>query len=239
MVESSAEKTFHMKNSYIVLNGDTDSLTICNHTHSPMSEEEQSNYLKQLNSLFPEKISWAHDGYFRCIIVLRAKNYILDDGKKVTYKGSAVKAKGKEPALQELIKSFINVLLYTPDDQQHSELVKLYTTCAKEIANITDIKRWSSRKTISATTLSSERANETKIVDAIEGSDYVEGDRIYVYFKEDGSLGLAEKFDGNYDRAALYEKLFKTTKTFESVLPVKELFINYSLKKNLLKVNDL
>lgn len=213
-------------------NLDTDSISVCKLDGSPFSEEEQENLLKELNSIMPSQISWDDDGYYTKFIVLMAKNYVLYDGKKVTYKGSAIKAKGKAPALQLMIKQFIDVLLYTSDELQHIELQRLYLNIAKEISSISDIKRWASRKTLSATTFSSERTNETKIIDAIVGTDYVEGDRIYTYYKEDGSLGLVEHFDGKYDKVKLWKDLYNNVQTFEAILPIKELFVNYSLKKN-------
>lgn len=223
---------------------DTDSISFSKEDQSPFTPEEQKSILDEINSIMPEFIQYSHDGYFARVIVLMAKNYVLYDptakkGKEVTYKGSAIKAKGKAPALQAMIKQFIDVLLFTPDDKHHEELLKIYNSLAKEIDNITDMKRWCSRKTISATTLSSERANETKIVDAIAGTDYVEGDRIYTYFKEDKTLGLLEHFDGKYDKVKLFKDLYTTTETFGAILPIKTLFMNYSLVKNQKKIKDL
>jgi len=62
-------------------------------------------------------------------------------------------------------------------------------------------------------------------------SDYVEGDKIFVYFKEDGTLSLVENYNNDHNRANLLAKLFKTSKTFETILPVSELFTNYGLKR--------
>jgi hypothetical protein len=113
-----------------------------------------------------------------------------------------------------------------------------YDEYVKEIMNITDINRWSSKKSISAKVLSSPRANESKIRDAIVGTDYREGDRIFTYFRSDKSLGLAEKFDGDYDKVAMLRKLYKKSLTFQSVLD-KNLFPNYALKKNTVLLEQL
>ena len=72
---------------------------------------------------------------------------------------------------------------------------------------------------------------EQKIVDAIEDTEYKEGDRVWLFFKEDGTLELCENFTGEYDKMALVKKLYNTAKLFWPVLG-KEVFINYSLKKN-------
>ena len=80
--------------------------------------------------------------------------------------------------------------------------------------------------------MESERANETKIMDALGEDEFSEGDRIYLFFKNDDSLELVDKFDGiDYNKDKLLEKIYKTLKTFETVIDFKS-FINYKLKKN-------
>lgn len=212
---------------------DTDSISFCKPDQSPITKEEQEELINEINALMPEYIKYAHDGYFKRVIVLRTKNYILDDGKKVKYKGSAVKATTKEPALKEFIQEIIKAILENRDN--YTEIYNRYVT---EIMNVQDMKRWSSRKTITEKTMNSERANETKIMDAIEDSSYVEGDRVYVYFKADGTLGLLENFQQDHDKVKLLKKLFDTSKVFENVLDVKNLFLNYSLKRNLPKLEE-
>ncbi|NJO65078.1 MAG: hypothetical protein HC836_45310 [Richelia sp. RM2_1_2] len=123
--------------------------------------------------------------------------------------------------------------------QKLEKLRLVYEKYIKEAMNIKDIKRWSSRKTLSNTTYSSERTNETKIIDAIKNSDYTVGDRVWLFFKEDGSLELVENYDGNYDKLVLIKKIFQTSKLFSSVLDTDMLYCNYSLKKNQGKLKEL
>lgn len=112
------------------------------------------------------------------------------------------------------------------------ELYQKYITKIMNIETVEDIKEFSARKTLSSTMLESERTNETKVIDALKGSNYTEGDRFYVYYKPDDSLSLAENFDGEYNRVRLFRNLFDTISVLDTVLPVKELFPNYALKKN-------
>ncbi len=85
---------------------------------------------------------------------------------------------------------------------------------------------------LSPTTYNSTRANETKVIDAIQGTEYKSGDRIYVFITPEEKLCLTERYEGRYNIDAYLEKAFKTTKRFETILPVKEMFLNYSLKRN-------
>lgn len=211
-----------------LVNADTDSITVCKPNQEPFSEEEQKRLLKELNSLFPETISWEDDGYYSKVVVLRAKNYITRDQKgKVKLKGSAIKATTKAPAMKEMIGEIIQSLLDDKTNQQ-----EIYHKYVKEACKVTDIKRWAVRKTISETTLKSERTNESKIRDAIQGTEIVEGDRCHMYTTPDNKLKLVEQFDGNYHVDKLLKNVYDTIQTFDSVLDCKTMFKNYSLKKN-------
>lgn len=213
---------------------DTDSISISKHDMSEFTEEEQNNLIAEINSMLPTNIRYSHDGYYKKVIVTKAKNYVLYDGKKITIKGSALKCSTKEPALKEFVDTIIKQMLN--DDTNYSET---YLKLVREINDIKDIKRWVSRKTISATTLSSERENEAKVVRALKDSDYKEGDRVYMYFTVDNELKLIERFTNDYCKDTLYDKLFKTAKVFETVLPIKEIFPNMSLKRNKKKLEEV
>jgi DNA polymerase I len=212
---------------YVLVNADTDSISYAKSDQTVFTKEELDGDLKDINSLYPARIRWEDDGYYKCIIVIKAKNYVLQtpDGKVKT-KGSALKATTKEPALREFIAKTIQMMLSGEDPEN---MRSLYESYVKEIMSVTDIKRWVSRKTISDKVLNAERANEQKVKDIIEDTEYVEGDRVYVFFLPDGTLELAENFKGTYDKAKLLEKLYKTAVVFTSVLPVKDMYANYSL----------
>lgn len=213
--------------NFKLVNYDTDSITVCKQDGSEFTEEEQTRLLNELNQQFPELINFEDDGYFNTIIVLKAKNYIMYDGKKIKTKGSALKDSKKEDALKDFMNDIIKTIVF-----KKFEYEKIYTKYVKEILNVTDMKRWSSKKTITSKVINAERTNEQKVLDALDGVDYQEGDKVWMYFRKDGSLGIAENFDGNYDEMKLLEKLFKTAKVFDNILPTSELFPNLKLKKN-------
>lgn len=159
-----------------------------------------------------------------------------DDDGKVKKKGSSLKSSTLEPILKQFLDDVIALLL---KDAPHSELTSLYHKYVIMASNITDIKPWSSKRSITERTINSERANETKVIDAIAGSEYVEGDRVYLHFREDGTLALAEKFDGTYDKNVYYDKLFKSVHRFETILDIPTLFKNYKLKKHKSELQEL
>lgn len=216
-----------------ILNGlDTDSILVSKRDGSSFSEEEQEILLNELNDLYLEGISWEDDGYYSKVVVLAAKNYILKDPEnKVTIKGSSLKDQKKEPALKEFLDSVIQILL---EDSNEDKLVSIYNKYVNEILNMKDIKRWASKKTITKAVLVNTRANESKVRDALVGSEYVEADKVYTFFKNDNTLSLVENFDGmDYNKKVLLKKLFKTAQTFKTVLDTKQIWKNYGLVKNM------
>lgn len=90
---------------------DTDSISFCKKDGSPFSKEEQTILLNEINDISPEFIEWEDDGYYQTCIVLKAKNYILWDGEKMTIKGSSFKTATKELALKQMMLDIVQVLL--------------------------------------------------------------------------------------------------------------------------------
>jgi len=219
--------------NFKLVNCDTDSIMVCKADQSAFTEEEQVSLTNELNSLFESGINWELEGTFKRVIIFKTKNYILYDGEKITYKGSSVKSSTKEPALKQFIKDIIDEMLN--GTYKYEEVYHRYV---KEIVLIEDIKRWASRKTISASVMAAKRTNEAIVKSAIAGTEYVEGDRAYFFYKSNGELSLVEDFKGDYDVDRLLEKLFKTSVMFNTVIP-KGVFINYSLKRSKEKLKEL
>jgi len=218
----------NMNNFLNLINCDTDSITVSKYNGEPFSKEEQEKLLKELNSIFPETIRWAPDGEYSKFIVLKAKNYVMFtlDGKLKT-KGSAIRDQKREKRIRDFINEIIDAMVF--DKTNYTEI---YLKYIKEVNNIREVKPWTSKKTITTKVLNPKRTNEQKVFDIISNTDYREGDKIWVFFKEDGNLELAENFKGEYNKMKLLEKLHSSAQIFENVLNTKELFKNYSLKRH-------
>ena len=211
---------------YIIPNCDTDSISFCKPDFSNYTEEERTQLLEEVNKLYPSKIIWEDDGYYKTVIVIKTKNYILYDGKKIKTKGSALKATTKEKALQEFIQDLVQAML-----DQDVNLLEIYNKYALEIMNVQDINRWTTRKTITDKVIKGTRENEKKVLRALEGTEYEQGDRVYLYYTSNDELSLPDKFNGDYHKDRLLQKLYDTLKTFSEIIDL-ELYPNYKLKKN-------
>ena len=223
------------KNSHVLVNLDTDSISFCKQDGSKFSDSELENILLELNNISPEKIVWELEGQFDSVLVIKTKNYALYDGKKITIKGSALKATQKEPALREMLHRMIKSLLGVTDEDLHT----VYLEYVKEAYKLKDITRWGAKKSVTESVLKPTRTNEAKVLEAIKGKGLQVGEKFYVFFKSDDSLSTIEDFDGDYNVDKLLEKVYKTVDILKTVVNVKELFPNYKLKKNKLKLELL
>lgn len=213
---------------FTVPKGDTDSITMWKNGET-FNKDEINSLIVEINSILPEHINFELDAVYDVIVVFKAKNYAYREGAKISTKGSAIKASTKCPALKEYINTIVNDLLYLKPIE---EMQATYTRYVKEANYIDNIQRWASRKTLSSTMIASTRANETKVIDALKGSNYTEGDRFFTFFLNNDNLCLVENFTGDYNKIRLFKSIHDTVSVFETVLDVKNLFPNYALKRN-------
>lgn len=217
-----------MQHNFKICNADTDSIAFKKEDQKPFTLEEREALLSEINSLMPELIRWEDDSFYKKFIVVRTKNYILQDEKgKVTIKGSGLKASTKEKALQRFTAEIIDLLLRDRKDQIYC----IYTKYAHEIMSLSSMDDWCSKKTVTKAVLNGTRTNETRVLDALQGTDYSEGDKRYFFYRTPEELCLRENFDGTYCRDTLLGKLYDTISVFDTIIDV-ELIPNFSLKRN-------
>jgi DNA polymerase elongation subunit (family B) len=236
---------------YDLVNVDTDSFSVTN--GNKMSKEKAESELDNLNSIYEDLITWEKDGEFDNFVVIRAKNYVMNESGKIKYKGSGLKDQKKELALQEFLHECIDDIMFN----NSNKILDIYHTYIREAMNMKDVSRWVVKKTVTENLFESSRANETKVVDAIERSstNVNMGDKIWVYsaidgekqavvkgepkFYKDGTpkmipnkiLKMQSEWAGDEDRLHYVERVYKTLMILENLLD-KDQFIDYSKKSN-------
>lgn len=215
-----------MQHNFILANGDTDSIAFKKPDQSPFTPEEQEALLKELNALMPPHIVWKNDKHYRRFIVFAAKNYALDDGKKVKIKGNSIKATKKGPALRRFIREVVDALLA----DRKSHVFWIYLNYAKQILELTDIAEWCFKVTVTKSVLEPKVTFQKKILAAIGNTPVREGDKIYCFYKPDESICLRENFTGEFCRDRLLKNLYDSLNVFGRVLDT-DLFPNFATKK--------
>ena len=234
-----------MNRDMILINADTDSITVCNADMSPMSDEHQELLLNELNSLFPSAIKFEDDGYFESFVVVKAKNYIMRDAKgKIKTKGSAFKDVKKEKILKDMIAEVISALA----DHDVSRVLAIYNKYILMSQDVSDIMSWSKKATVTKSILACKhwtqeqvsektlRMNEIEVWEAIKNIHVQEGDRVQLYpaiiSKESVDVPIMRK---NKTTGELEQKSVKTKEVIKYGLKRVEEYNNDEDKEHLLK----
>lgn len=221
---------------YSLINCDTDS--ICYTNGLKPSTEEFKNEINEINSLLPQAIVFEDDGVFDKVIVSKAKNYIMKKGDELKVKGSSFKSSNKEPILKELNTEIINEMLSNNDLNTIKAIHKKYVEKAK---NIDDINAWASKKTYTDTMQDSDRANETKVIDAINRGleagvlkSIQQGDKIYLYQTINGMKQKMKKGEPQF-----YKKTGEPMLEPNKILKLTDLYNNDADTEHYIeRVND-
>lgn len=245
--------------NYRLVGCDTDSIKFCHEDGSPMSQDEMDSILDRMNAIVPEGIILEPDGYYEHFLVIKSKNYVTVKNGKTEYKGSAVTDQKKEPALREMLEKMIMALIYSGENMADgANVAHIYTEYCLEALTLTDIKRWAVKKTVTEAVMKSERANETKVLEACKSAikaGYIagiqEGDKIWVYnalsepiqvFKPDGTPKVCRKKQPVYER----ESVLKFTEEFDPDNPdhdpwhyVKRCYDTVKILKNVYDIDSL
>lgn len=210
-------------NGYDIVNVDTDSFSFSNGKKLENFQET----IDKINDNFDDMIVWEDDGVYDKFLVIKAKNYVTVQGKKIKYKGGSIKDAKKEPILKEMMLEIIDNILAKRKDV-------IYDTYLKYImkaGNIQDITKWCSKKTITKAVLEGDRTNEVRIREAYGDKVVQEGDKIYIFKSGKDSLSLRENFNGEYYKPHFYKRIHSTIDIFKLVLDVG-IFPNFSLARN-------
>lgn len=242
-----------MKYNYLLTVVDTDSVALIKPDMSEFTPEEQEQLITEINDMLPEKIKYAHDGYFDKLIVLKAKNYITYANGKVKLKGSSIRDQKKEPILLRMLQQMIQDLI----DTDGQNLKEIYHSYIREAMNPQNIRDWSQKKTLTKSILDCAtnpmaRKNESVVYDAVKGKQMQEGDKFFVYpcilssttettvlkngktkTKETKVTGLkcAEDYNNDIDTEKLIDRVYATTNILANVVD-ETIFIDYNLVKN-------
>lgn len=191
---------------YTLVNVDTDSFS---YTDGSLPTKGQfKDQIKQLNSIYPELISWEDDGVYEKVIIVKAKNYVLKKHKdwckpkdldkngepKLKVKGSSLTDQKKEPRLLTLLEQYIDVLIRKDTkEEQNQGLIEVYDKCCKEVVSNFNVYDWCTKKTVTKAILNAKRENEIAPFNAISEavakgvmSAVQEGDKVYLYVAIDG-----------------------------------------------------
>jgi DNA polymerase elongation subunit (family B) len=181
--------------------------------------EGETEFIAKVGAVLPAGIRLVHDGRYKAMISLKIKNYVLEtyDGQRIL-KGSSLRSRRDEPFGRDFLAKALDLIL---TDRQ-AEIEALYKETRKKISSgEIGIEQIAKRERVTAKMLTSSLRRSA--ASAISGGDFKEGDLVYLYQREGGSLALKEDYHQDEDRARYLEKLKKFALRMEGVLAAKEI----------------
>lgn len=176
---------------------------------------DEEAFIQRISDNLPEGISLAHDGRFRSMLSLKQKTYaLLDYDGILTLTGSSLRSRALEACFQHFIRDAARAFM----EQDTAAVKDLYFALAEKIQDreldVHEISQWTMLR--SDTIASRKRLKQ--LLDAQPGR-WSFGERIEVYEREDGSLGLAEDYDRDENTRALLKRLRDVADRFRPVFP--------------------
>lgn len=222
----SKDISLNIKNhDFLIPNGDTDSISFCKPDMTPFTPEQVKELLQEMNDISAEYMDWEDDGYYKCVIVLKAKNYVLLKVNKKTgtdeiiLKGSGLKDSKKEPILKRFMGEIIDGILYEKNNT--SEIYEKYCNLAR---NIVDINPWGTKKSITKNLLLGDAKQKKDVLAAIgDVSQIREGDKVFIYntapvfvpdLDEEGNEILTKTGKNKGKPKGKFVKVLKLTKNY-------------------------
>jgi DNA polymerase elongation subunit (family B) len=201
--------------------------------------EEEKAFIQEISEKLPEGINLAHDGRFQHMLSLKQKTYaLIDYDGALTLTGSALRSR----ALAQCFLFFIRDASRKFMEADRSTVKDLYFTLAESIQkrelSVHEISQWTM---LNPDTINS-RKRIKQLLDTIPGQ-WRFGERIEIYEREDGNLGLADDYAQDENTRALLKKLrevaerfrplFDDDAEFDSTFPLITTRTNLELARNL------
>ncbi len=190
--------------------------------------EGEIAYIQRIGEALPPGIHLAHDGRYAAMVSLKIKNYVLVgyDGKK-TVKGSSLRSRADEPFGREFILRAVDYLVAGDLAGLSADYQRLHDRISRGDWSPEEFCR---RERVTEKTFQS--AAKKKSREVAQGLQV--GDTLTIYQRQDGSLGLAERYAGDEDRWYYLDKLYKFAQRFqEAVGPEFDSLIPRPSKKEL------
>ncbi len=189
------------------------------------TEREEHLFVEALSEELPEGIHLSHDGRYRRMISLKAKNYILVDyDGRLIIKGSSLRSRRDERVFREFVRKLAPLLV----NRQSDAASALYMEFAHRLkAGQFDHREFCRRESITKKTFSN--PNLRRLAAAAKGCEV--GDRIAVYQRNDGSLARIETYANDEDRGYLLRRLHDMAGRFRGLFDEAEFNRRFPLLK--------
>jgi DNA polymerase, archaea type len=188
------------------------------------NEQQEIRFIDEVGATLPEGINLAHDGSFTGMISLKVKNYaLMTHNGEVVLKGSSLRSRRDEPILRSFVEDAVRHFIEGEDGAVRARYFATARAIREGQFQPEEISRTES---ITEKTFTS--AVNRRLAQA--AADTPEGERVRVYERADGTLGLLSEYadDANiayilrrlHDTAQRFAPLFNTDREFQYAFPL-------------------
>ncbi|MCE2435407.1 MAG: DNA polymerase, partial [Candidatus Latescibacteria bacterium] len=178
------------------------------------TEADEKRLIEEISATLPRGIHLSHDGRFKGMVSLKAKNYILVDyDGRVSLVGSSLRSRRDERIFRQFIAEIAPLLVDGDTDAASRAYLSLGRKLQDGEIDPEDFCRFEriTKKTFS-------NPNLRRLARAAEGCRI--GERIAVYQCQDGTLARAEFFTHDEDRGYLLRRVLFPDGEFRRLFPV-------------------
>lgn len=177
------------------------------------SEADEEGFIQRISDHLPTGIRLTHDGRFRHMLSLKIKTYaLIDEEGTLTLTGSALRSRALEQCFQQFILSAAKRFMTADVDAVRDLYFQLAAAIQEKRLPVQEISQW----TMLRQDKIASRTRLKKLLDANPGG-WQYGERVEVYEREDGELGLASNYNNDENTTALLKRLRDVAERFEAI----------------------
>ncbi|HEV2109202.1 MAG TPA: 3'-5' exonuclease [Thermomicrobiales bacterium] len=187
------------------------------------SEEEEICFVDGVGSILPDGIRLAHDGRYKGMLSLKLKNYALlaEDGS-VIMKGSSLRSRRIEPCFRDFLRAAAVSFIHGEDAKVREDYFALAVRIRERDLSVSEFSQW--------TLLNPETAKSQprlrRLLDRL-GDTVQQGERVEIYERDDGELGLVNEYADDENIAFLLRRLHETAERFAPLFPQRADFLAF------------
>ncbi len=180
---------------------------------SLQNEDEERDYVESIGANLPAGIRLTHDGRYQAMLSVRLKNYgLLTYDGRIILRGSALRNRRMERCLRSFLLDATHAFLVEDRDSARVLYFDLADRMQRHALPVSEFSQWSmlNQDTVQA------QPRLKRLVDRVP-SHIRSGERIEIYEREDGELGLAEEYEGDENTSYLLRRLHDTAARFDAL----------------------
>jgi DNA polymerase, archaea type len=177
------------------------------------TEEQEQKYVDAIGAKLPQGIRLTHDGRYRAMLSVRLKNYgLLTHDDRIILRGSALRNRRMESCLRTFLLDATRAFLSDDREAARQQYFDLADRMQRRALPISEFSQWAM---LHQDTLQAQpRLN--RLVNRVP-NHIRSGERIEIYEREDGELGLVEEYEGDENTAYLLRRLHDTAARFDAL----------------------